>query len=204
MHNVGCLCYDLGVYPLKIAGSRSRRCKNLLYGSSFIGHQQFCRISVISVLTYVDLTYKFGLHESIIKVTIFLDMDDPFLQRMRIYLHLVPVFGVVPSLWTLYSQGQQQEDYGDNCADLEDVGSARLKSASQLSVLIGLGCISAIALFGAAASAQPTQLATLRFLLGSSFVGSGYFLLSLALMFRVAKGKSIRIPGITSLGRRLP
>ena len=151
-------------------------------------------------------------------------MDDPFLQRMRIYLHLVPVFGVVPSLWTLYSSGNSPgnslgnsretsreascevscESYGEDRDASEEIGSARLKSASQLSVLIGLGSISAIALLGAAASTQPTQLVALRFLISASFVGSGYFLLSLALMFRVAKGQSIRLSGLTPLSRRLP
>ena len=149
-------------------------------------------------------------------------MDEPFQQRMRIYLHLVPVFGIVPSLWTLYQNGQNQNGYqnGQNqpsrkgnlslptdradYADLPDRNYLQLKAASKLSVLIGLGSISAIALLGTAANIQPNQVATLRLLIGSSFIGSGYFLLSLALMFRVAKGKSIRIPGITPLSRRLP
>jgi len=115
--------------------------------------------------------------------------------RMRTYLHLVPVFGVVPSLWTLYGQGQ---------ANAEDMDEASVRAASRLSVLIGLGCISAIALLGAGASTQASQVASLRFLLASSFVGSGYFVLSLVLMFRVAKGQSIRLPGVSQLSRRLP
>ncbi|MEM6449867.1 MAG: hypothetical protein AAF703_06095 [Cyanobacteria bacterium P01_D01_bin.105] len=159
-------------------------------------------------------------------------MDDPFLQRMRIYLHLVPVFGIIPSLWTLsqnapqnapdntrLSQNQPSHQPGRHAnhqgkphlsidrthyADSQNSRSLQLTAASKLSVLIGLGSISAIALLGATASSQATQLATLRLLIGSSFIGSGYFLLSLALMFRVAKGQSIRIPGITPLSRRLP
>lgn len=114
---------------------------------------------------------------------------------MRIYLHLVPVFGVIPSLWTLY---------GEKPAPTEDIGEAAVRSASRLSVLIGLSCISAIALLGAGASTQASQMASLRFLLTSSFVGSGYFIVSLVLMFRVAKGQSIRLPGLTQLSRRLP
>lgn len=114
---------------------------------------------------------------------------------MRTYLHLVPVFGVIPSLWTLYGQGQTKA---------EDIDESAVQAASRLSVLIGLSCISAIALLGAGASTQASQMASLRFLIASSFVGSGYFIVSLVLMFRVAKGQSIRLPGVTQLSRRLP
>ncbi len=114
---------------------------------------------------------------------------------MRLYLHLIPVFGMLPSLWTLYGEGE---------ASAEDIEGAQVRSASRLSVVIGLGCISAIALLGAGATTQASQVASLRFLLASSFVGSGYFLLSIGLMFRVAKGQSIRLPGVSQLGRRLP
>ncbi len=126
-------------------------------------------------------------------------MAAPSLQKMRMYLHLVPVFGILPSLWTLYG-----ENYGEERAVTEDIAEKQVKAASRLSVLIGLSCISAIALFGAGATTQASQLASIRFLLASSFVGSGYFLLSISLMFRVAKGQSIRLPGVSQLSRRLP
>lgn len=118
---------------------------------------------------------------------------------MRTYLHLVPVFGVVPSLWTLYGQASASGEEIDRTSE-----EAQVQAASRLSVVIGLSCISAIALLGAGAATQPSQIASLRFLLASSFVGSGYFLLSLVLMFRVSKGQSIRIPGVSQLSRRLP
>jgi len=126
-------------------------------------------------------------------------MAAPSLKRLRIYLHLVPVFGIVPSLWTLYG-----ENYGEELAATEGIEEKQVKAASRLSVVIGLGCISAIALLGAGATTQASQVASLRFLLASSFVGSGYFLLSIGLMFRVAKGQSIRLPGVSQLSRRLP
>ena len=126
-------------------------------------------------------------------------MDSSSLQRLRIYLHLIPMFGVVPSLWTLYGKGN---------VPIEDIEAAQLKSTSRLAVVVGMSSICAIALLigGAAAggSLQNSQAASLRLLIASSFVGSGYFLLNLSLMFRVAKGQSIRLPGITQLSRRLP
>jgi len=118
---------------------------------------------------------------------------------MRTYLHLVPVFGVVPSLWTLYGEASPAGEEGNRTSE-----EAQMRAVSRLSVLLGLGCISAIALLGAGAATQSSQMASLRFLLASSFVGSGYFVLSLMLMFRVAKGQSIRIPGVSQLSRRLP
>ncbi|MGC1306780.1 MAG: hypothetical protein WA885_06095 [Phormidesmis sp.] len=128
-------------------------------------------------------------------------MDSSALHRLRICLHLVPVFGIVPSLWTLYGA----DLYGTGSTELEEeIESDRLQAASRQSVLMGLSCLSAIALFGAGASTQASQIASLRFLIASSFVGSGYFLLSLWLMFRVTKGQSIRLPGMSQLSRRLP
>lgn len=124
-------------------------------------------------------------------------MVPPSLQRLRTYLHLVPVFGVVLSIWTLYGEG---------AADSEEssTDAYQRQAASRLSVLLGLGFVSAIALLGAGASSQASQAASLRFLISSSFVGSGYFLLSLGLMYRVATNRSIRIPGLSQLSRRLP
>lgn len=127
-------------------------------------------------------------------------MDSSSLQRLRIYLHLIPMFGVVPSLWTLYGKGD---------VPVEDIEAAQLKSISRLAVVLGMSSICAITLLAAGGltaggSIQNSQAASLRLLIASSFVGSGYFLLNLSLMFRVAKGQSIRLPGITQLSRRLP
>lgn len=146
--------------------------------------------------------------------------------KIRIYLHLVPVLGVIPSLWTLYGSsggfGGGSGRHGNSAAasgkggtndvselTLEFTSEAlennQVRAASRLSVVMGVGCVSALALFGAGAtSTQASQLANLRFLMASSFVGSGYFILSLVLMFRIAKGKSIRLPGVSQLSRRLP
>ncbi len=161
---------------------------------------------------------------------------------MRTYLHLVPVFGVVLSLWTLYGKsttgvealsreardgktrdgktrdgktrvsGPKGGKAGETAPDTEQQNIeqprereiARIKAVSKLSVVLGLSAASAIALLGGAASSQASQAATLRFMLASSFVGSGYFLLSIGLIFRVATNRSIRLPGISSFSRRLP
>ncbi len=122
------------------------------------------------------------------------------LLKLRIYLHLVPVFGVLLSLWILYGERAFQRE--DSVSNSE--ADAQLRSVSRLAVVMGLGCVGAIALLAGAADSQVFQAANLRFLIACSFIGSSYFLLNLSLMFRVAKGQSIRLPGISPLSRRLP
>ena len=126
-------------------------------------------------------------------------MAHPSVQKLRLYLHLVPVFGAVLSLWTLYG-----EPVGDATDLSNHQQSAALREVSRLSVLMGVSVVSAIALLGAGASMHISHLASLRFLVASTMVGSGYFLVSLGLMFRVATGASVKLPGISQLSRRLP
>lgn len=151
--------------------------------------------------------------------------------KIRIYLHLVPVLGVIPSLWTLYgnhagnharnhtgnhdrntsadTSGKASVETVSNGVAVSDaweefVADKQVRAASRLSIVMGVGCVGALALLGAGASSQASQLAHLRFLIASSFVGSGYFTLSLVLMLRIAKNQSIRLPGISQLSDRLP
>jgi len=129
------------------------------------------------------------------------------LQKLQLYLHLVPIFGVVLSLWSLYGKSTLAvEEIEENPREAAGKAfeSASVESVSRLSVMLGLICVGAIASLGAGAHTQTSQIAHLRFLFASSFVGSSYFLLSLALMFRVAKDQSIQLPGLRQLSRRLP
>ena len=147
----------------------------------------------------------------------------PPATKLRMYLHLVPIFGMAFSLWSLYGSKSSSRpgiraantSSGNTSSGNVPSGNApagndisientHIHTASPLSIVLGVGCISAITLLNAMASTQPSHIATLRFLIGSSFIGSGYFLVSLALMFRVAKDQSIRLPGLTPLSRRLP
>jgi hypothetical protein len=110
------------------------------------------------------------------------------LQRLQMFVNLIPVLGMVPALWTLY-QGNPRSP---------------LRSVSRLAVVLGLSWLTATLLLGAGASAHLSTTTTLRFLLGSSFVGSGYFLVMVWLMLRIAQRKSVRLPGFSQLSRRLP
>lgn len=138
---------------------------------------------------------------------------------------MVPVLGILPSLLCLYGSAGHisvgHRVYGDGGLDGEDyvagggdttlgnlstdtAEAAQLRAVSRQSVVMGLGCVSVMILLAAGASIQPSQVGAIRFLLASSFVGSGYFLVSLGLMFRVAGDRSTRLPGVSQLSRRLP
>ena len=113
-----------------------------------------------------------------------------FFLRLRLYLNLVPVLGVPASLWTLYGPSQQS--------------APQLQQASRLAVVLGMGWLLATVLLSSGAHSDFSQVATLRFWVSSSLVGSGYFLTNLWLMLRVAQGKTPKLPGLTQLSRRLP
>lgn len=126
------------------------------------------------------------------------------IKKLWIYLHLVPVFGVLLSLWSLYGKSALAVEELEVPTEEVPAEEVMVKKASRLSATLGLVCVGVIASLNAGAHTQSSQLAQLRFLFASSFVGSGYFLLSLVLMFRVAKDQSMQLPGLSQLSRRLP
>lgn len=110
--------------------------------------------------------------------------------RLRLYLNLVPVFGVPISLWTLYGTSKRLQP--------------QLKQVSRLAVVLGMSWLLATVLLSAGAHSEFSQAATLRFWLANGFVGTGYFVTNLWLMLRLSRGKTIKLPGLTQLSRRLP
>ncbi len=115
--------------------------------------------------------------------------SDADLQRLRTLINLVPVVGIVPSLWTLYQS---------------DRTGATVHNASRMAVVLALGWVSATVLLGAGANLPLSHVATLRLLLANGFVGTSYFLISFWLMWRVWQRKSIRLPLLSTASRRLP
>jgi hypothetical protein len=105
-------------------------------------------------------------------------------ERLQILLYLIPVMGFFPALWTLYRQE----------------GSRSQQNASRLAITLALGWILAYLLLGAGAERSDS----LVLLVTAAFLTSGYFLTNLWLMVRVWQGKSVRLPGISAMGDRLP
>ena len=104
-----------------------------------------------------------------------------YLLRLRLYLNLVPVFGVPISLWTLYGDPKQ--------------AAPQLRQISRLAAVLGMGWLLATVLLNAGAHSEFSQIATLRFWIANSLVGSGYFLTNIWLMLRLSQGKPAKLPG---------
>jgi hypothetical protein len=112
--------------------------------------------------------------------------ENPDIKHLQLFLYLIPVVGFFPALWTLYRRrGNRQE-----------------RTLSRLVVTLAFGWLFGSVLLGSAANASET--AALPLLLTSSLLTSGYFLVNIWLMVRLWQRKSLRLPGFSNLGDRLP
>jgi uncharacterized membrane protein YhdT len=116
--------------------------------------------------------------------------SDPFaekdIKRLQTFVYLIPVVGFFPALWTLYRRQGNQEQL----------------TASRLAVLLATGWLFGYMLLGT--GAQSSGAMHLPLLLMSSLLTSGYFLVNIWLMVRLWQRKSLKLPGISRLGDRLP
>lgn len=118
--------------------------------------------------------------------------SDPYkdrdLQRLQIFICLIPVIGFFPALWTLWQPQTSPEQ----------------RNASRLAVTLAIGWMLGYLLLGAGSQLSSGTTATLSLLILSSLLTSGYFLANLWLMVRLWQRKSLRFPGISQLSDRLP
>ncbi|TAF52200.1 MAG: hypothetical protein EAZ61_08735 [Oscillatoriales cyanobacterium] len=112
-------------------------------------------------------------------------------ERRSLYLYLLPVFGFFPAWWTLYRY--RRTTAARSVAEL---------NASRLSVTLGLLWLAGHLL--TEFSANHTESHHLSLLIFSSLWTSGYILIELGLMVRVWQGRSLRLPGLDHLSRKLP
>lgn len=115
------------------------------------------------------------------------------LNHLKLFFYLIPVIGFFPSLWTLYHHGNRSRGAGEQeCQN-------RL-ALSRLSVTLA-GCwLLGYFLLGIGAEAEFFKL---RFLMLNTLLTSGYFLVSIWLMFRLSSGRSVRLPGFSRLSERV-
>jgi hypothetical protein len=109
------------------------------------------------------------------------DTDVP---KTQLILYLIPIIGFFPSLWTLYLRRNSREQM----------------AVSRLSITLAFIWMFSYLLLTTGAA---TDFLTLRLLILNSFLTSGYFLVSVWLIFRVIQGKSSRLPGFSNLAERL-
>lgn len=108
------------------------------------------------------------------------------LETLKLLIYLVPIFGFFPALWSLYmKQGPKRE-----------------KQVSQTAVTLALAWVVLYML--TAAGSQASDLVSTRLLITSLLATTGYFVTNLWLMVRLLQGGSVRLPGISQLGDRLP
>lgn len=106
-------------------------------------------------------------------------------SKRLLLLYLIPVIGFFPSLWTLYRRE----------------GSREQLAVSRLSITLGFTWMLGYLLL--ATGAATSDFFTLRLLILNSFLTSGYFLVSVWLIFRVIQGRSYRLPGFSSFAERI-
>lgn len=107
------------------------------------------------------------------------------IPKTQLILHLIPVLGLFPSLWSVYSRQASRE---------------QLK-VSRLSITLAFTWLSGYLLL--TTGAATSEFFTLRLLILNSFFTSGYFLVSIWLVLRVLQGKSYRLPGMSSLAESI-
>ncbi|MGK7895564.1 MAG: hypothetical protein AB4372_18610 [Xenococcus sp. (in: cyanobacteria)] len=100
-------------------------------------------------------------------------VTDKRAQQLQLWIYLLPILGIVPSLWTLYrGKASQQEQK-----------TSRLSLILVLSWLIAYVSLS----FGAN---QTSDILAFRLLYTNALITTGYFLICIGLMFRLLRGKS--------------
>lgn len=112
--------------------------------------------------------------------------ENAYFKRLQLYIYLTPVVGCIPALWTLYRKN----------------GDRQTQVTCRLAVILALTWAIAISFLNT--SANSSESLHLPLLIASSTITSSYFFLNVWLMIRLWRHQSIRIPGISDLGDRLP
>jgi hypothetical protein len=106
-------------------------------------------------------------------------LTSPTLNRLWLFAYLIPVFGMVPAVWTL-TQGKSDRRY---------------RAMSRLTLGLGGVWLLGTVVFNSALSASESGMSTqMLLMLVNSVFTSSYFVLSLGLMVRVWKRQPADLP----------
>ena len=120
------------------------------------------------------------------KLGYFLRMSTPAVHRLKLLFYLLPVVGLAPAVWNLFTNASR---------------SRRERDLSRSVITItGLWLVMYV-LFGSLAQQESLGLPALAV---NSVMTSAYFVLQLWLMLRLWRGQSLKLPGVAQLSRRLP
>ena len=160
------------------------------------------------------------------------NLENSDLKHLYLLFYLIPILGFFPSLWTLYrhnrvasgdvgvassKETKDKEEVGDtrewekelhqDCLDVKVLPSPLHNSTrqslavSRLSVTLAFSWLLGYLLLNV--GAETSEFLTLRLLVLNSLLTSGYFLVSVWLMVRLASRSSVRLPGFTTLAERV-
>jgi len=115
-------------------------------------------------------------------------------KHLKLFFYLIPILGFFPSLWTLYLAGKSNRRETGASSDQQ-------LAISRLSVTLAGSWLVGYLLLGI--GAETSEFLTLRFLMLNTLLTSGYFLVSIWLIVRLASGKSAYLPGFSSLAKRV-
>ena len=111
---------------------------------------------------------------------------DP-LDRLETFLYLIPVIGVLPSIWAIYRSQQGK----------------RQLAVCRLSILLAFTWLSIyLSLNVGADLSGASSTVGFRLLFLNSMATSSYFMISLWLMMLLWQKKSLRLPGFSALAER--
>lgn len=125
--------------------------------------------------------------------------ENRALKRLLLFIYLVPVFGVVPALWTLSRRDSKSRGLVSDQRQQREV--------SRVAILIGLAwLVGTVSLTSGVAisNADNAQGMGVSLLFFNSLLTSGYFLSSFWLMVRVWRRKSLDLPGLKRVTKYLP
>ena len=104
-------------------------------------------------------------------------------RHLELWIYLLPIIGVIPSLWTLYRPQSKVPGYEETCREQQ--------KASRLSISLALVWLTSYSLLSLS-SANFTDIISFRLLYTNAVITTGYFLTCTFLMTRLNK-KSLPI-----------
>lgn len=118
-------------------------------------------------------------------------LENRSLKRLLLFIYLVPIFGVVPAIWTLNRRDSDRKQ----------------REVSRIAIVIGLAWLLAtlcLTAGGGFAQGEQAQGLGISLLLVNSLLTSGYFLSNIGLMVRVWRRQSLDFPGLKPMTKYLP
>ncbi len=117
--------------------------------------------------------------------------ENTHLNRLLLFLYLVPVFGFFPACWTLYRRR----------------GSDQQRVASRLAITLSLAWILGYSLLkvgGEVMIEGNVEFLGVSLLVTDSLLSSSYFLVNLWLMVQLWQHKPLKLPGVSQVAKHLP